>query len=97
MDKDFKDFLICLFAKMSTGDFTVKVECAENKLFDADVIGYSVEYMTINVRFHSDDLTKPGVKQVPVAWGFGSEPEYTLEHVQIPVKCENVYYKSIKI
>ena len=98
---EFKEFLIKLFTKMATGDFTVKVECANDKMFEADVIGYSEEYMNIHVRFHSDDLTKPGVERVPThGWGYGGPDEdedYDLVPTQIPVKEEQVFFQSIKI
>jgi hypothetical protein len=96
---EFKDFLIKLFTQMSTGNFTVKVECADNKIFDADVIGYSEEYMTVKVRFHSDKLTKPGIKKVPTyGFGFGTDDnDYILEQVQVPVKEENIWFENIKI
>ena len=84
---------------MSTGNFTVKVECAGNKTFDADVIGYSEEYMTVKVRFHSDKLTKPGTKEVPTyGFGFGGDDnDYILENVQVPVKEENIWFENIKL
>ena len=97
---EFKDFLIKLFTQMSTGNFTVKVECAENKSFDADVIGYSEEYMTIKVRFHSDKLTKPGTKRVHTCgFGYGTSDDdnYTLEVVQVPVKEESIWFENIKL
>jgi hypothetical protein len=96
---EFKDFLIKLFTQMSTGNFTVKVECSGNKTFDADVIGYSEEYMTVKVRFHSDKLTKPGTKRVYMCdFGFGtSDDDYTLEDIQVPVKEENIWFENIKL
>jgi hypothetical protein len=54
---EFKAFLIELFKQLSTGDFNVNVECGNNQLFTADVVGYDEEYMTIKVKFHSDKLT----------------------------------------
>ena len=96
--EEFRNFLIKLFTKMATGDFTVKVKCANDELFDADVVGYSQEYMTINIRFHSDKLVKPEYKRIPVAsfgYDMSDDENYRLEEVKVPVKEENVYFKSI--
>ena len=93
---EFKEFLIKLFAQMSTGDFTVMVECANNEKYEADVIGYSEEFMTIKVRFHSDNLTKPGyITQRRSGWGFDEDDAYESVYADIPVKEENVWYKAI--
>ena len=62
---EFKTFLIELFKQLSTNDFTVSVECGNNQLFPADVVGYDEETMRIKVKFHSDELTKPGRKEIP--------------------------------
>ena len=100
MDEQFKEFLIKLFTQMSTGNFDVNVECADNKNFLARVIGYSEEYMTIKVKFYSNDLTKPGFKRVPrLGFGFGTsdDNDYILEETQVSVKEENVWYKNIKL
>lgn len=100
MSIKFKEFLIKLFTQMGKGNFTVQVECANDKLFDADVIGYSEEYMTIKVRFHSDELTKPGTKEVRsggFGYGTSDDDNYTLEVVQVPVKEEDVWFENIKI
>lgn len=49
------------------------VECADNKCFPADVIGYSEEYMTIDVRFHADNLQKPGrCEEKRPSFGYGT-------------------------
>jgi len=95
--EEFRVFLIKLFTKMATGDFTVKVKCANDELFDADVIGYSQEYMTINVRFHSNELVEPGFKRIPIPFGYGmsDDDNYTLEKVKVPIKEKNIYYESI--
>ena len=45
--EEFKAFLIELFKQLSTNDFIVDVECGNNKLFPADVVGYDEEYITI--------------------------------------------------
>lgn len=95
---EFKAFLIELFKQLSTNDFIVDVECGNNKLFPADVVGYDEEYMTIKVKFHSDELTKPGRKEIPNQ-GFGYEMEETFIMVDcnIPVKVENIWWESIKL
>lgn len=101
MSIKFKEFLIKLFTQMGKGNFTVKVQCADDKLFEADVIGYSEEYMTIKVRFHSDELTKPGTKKERSGgFGYGTSDDddnYTLEVVQAHVKEEDVWFENIKI
>lgn len=94
----FKQFIIKLATQLATGDFVVYVECEGEKIFSADVVGYNEEYMTVKVRFHLDDLTKPGMKRVPkFGFGFGTvdEDEYELIPTQVPVKEENVYYTHI--
>lgn len=96
--EEFKAFLIELFKQLSTNDFTVNVECGNNKLFLADVVGYDDEYMTIKVRFHSDKLTKPGRKEIPNrTFGYESEETFTMVDCTIPVKVENIWWKSIKL
>jgi hypothetical protein len=96
--EDFKKFLIDLFKRLSTGDFTVTVECADGKEFTADVIGYSEEYMTIEVRFHSDELQKPGRKEVPyVGFGYGHSEETQMVDCMVPVKVEKIWWKDIKL
>jgi len=93
---NFKVFLTNLLTQLASGDFNVFVECKNDKLFEARVIGYSEEYMRVKVRFFSDDLTKPGTKRVPtVSFGYVSEDEYDLVHIQVPVKEEDVYFSSI--
>ena len=97
--EDFKVFLINLFKQLSTGDFTVNVDCADDKQFSADVIGYSEEYMTIEVRFHSDELTKPGrreVKQVSFGYSIGDD-DVIMEDCIVPVKVERIWWESIKL
>jgi hypothetical protein len=94
----FNVFLIQLFKQLSTGNFTVNVECGDNQLFPADVIGYDEETMRVKVKFHSDKLTKPGRKQIPNN-GFGYETEETFIMVDctIPVKVESIWWESIKL
>ena len=97
---EFKEFLIKLFTQMATGNFIVKVECGDGILFDADVIGYSEEMMEIKVRFHSDDLTKPGTKRIySTSFGYDMNDgeNYRLEDIRIPVKEENIFFESIKL
>ncbi|MFZ2486953.1 MAG: hypothetical protein WAZ19_02430 [Anaerolineae bacterium] len=95
---EFREFLIRLFQHLSTGDFTVIVECSGGEEFKADVIGYSEEYMEVHVRFHSDNLQKPGVREVKIG-GFGYESEETvsLEACMVPVKDEHVFWTNIKL
>jgi hypothetical protein len=98
MDNNFKEFLIQLFTKMSTGDFTILVKCADDKIFPADVIGYSEEYMTIEVMFHSDELQKPGRKEVPGGgFGYGTSEETIMVDCMIPVKREKIWWENIQI
>jgi hypothetical protein len=100
MEQKFREFLIRLFTQMSTGDFTIMVQCADDKEFSAEVIGYSEEYMTIEVRFHSDELTKPGVERVPRhGFGFGGpgDDNYDLVPVRVPVKKERVWFENIRL
>jgi hypothetical protein len=95
---EFKNFLIELFKQLSTGDFTVNVECANNKLFLADVVGYDDEYMTIKVKFHSDELTKPGRKRIPTnEFGYEMEETFIMVDCTLPVKVENIWWESIKL
>lgn len=67
--ESYQHFMRKLFGQLAQGKTRVNVNCADNKVFEADVTGYSEEYMTINVRFVSDDLTKPGVVYERPAWG----------------------------
>lgn len=95
---NFKEFLINLFKQLSTGDFTINVHNDKGKVFPADVIGYSEEYQTIKVRFHSDELQKPDRKEVPVnrfRYDIGEETE--MIDVMVPVKIENIYWENIKL
>jgi len=95
---EFRDFLMKMFSQLATGNFTVVVENNKGEKFPADVIGYSEEYMTVHVRFHSDNLTKPGTKQVPrVSFGYGTEEEYDIVEIRVPVKTEHIFYTSIKL
>jgi hypothetical protein len=95
---EFKTFLIELFKQLSTGDFNVNVECGNNQLFTADVVGYDEEYMTIKVKFHSDKLTKPGRKEIPFeGFGYETEETFTMVDCNIPVKVENIWWESIKL
>jgi hypothetical protein len=95
---EFKAFLIELFKQLSTGDFNVNVECGNNQLFTADVVGYDEEYMTIKVKFHSDKLTKPGRKEIPFeGFGYETEETFTMVDCNIPVKVENIWWESIKL
>jgi len=97
--EDFKEFLINLFKQLSTGDFTVIVDCADGKQFPADVIGYSEELMRIEVRFHSDGLTKPGRREVkPAAFGYGiGDDDVIMEDCMVPVKVERIWWENIKL
>ena len=96
--EEYNKFLIELFKQLSTGDFTVDVECNINQLFKADVVGYDKETMRIKVKFHSDTLTKPGTKQVRNE-GFGYETEETFITIDcnVSVKVENVWWEFIKL
>ena len=94
--EEFKEFLIKLFTQMSSGNFTVMVSCANNKQYPADVIGYSEEYMTVKVRFHSDELRKPARREVKVS-SWGLEEETMMEDYMAPVKEENIFWTSIEI
>ncbi len=94
----FRNFLIKMFSQLATGNFTVVVENNKGEKFPADVIGYSEEYMTVHVRYHSDNLTKPGTKQVPRAsFGYGTEEEYNTVEIQVPVKTDHIFYTSVKL
>ena len=96
--EEFKAFLIEIFQQLSTGDFTVDVECANNQLFKADVIGYDEETMRIKVKFHSNDLTKPGRKEVPnQGFGYESEETFIMVDCKIPVKIESIWWEAIKL
>ena len=96
--EDFKEFLIKMFTQLATGDSTVNVECANGQEFAADIIGYSEEYMTIEVRFQSDKLQKPGRKEVPyTGWGYGDSEETEMVDCMIPIKVERVWWESIKL
>jgi hypothetical protein len=98
--KEFNEFLIKLFTHMSTGNFTVKVICKDDVLFDADVIGYSEEYMTVKVKFHSDNLTKPGYirKERTKLWSMEKyDDDYDLVEANIPVKVDDINYKYIVV
>lgn len=99
MPEQFKAFLLKLLGQLATGNFTVLVDCQDNKQFPADVIGYDEELMRIKVRFHADTLTKPGTKRVPrTGWGFGGtgeDAEYDLVSTQVPVKEESIWWESI--
>lgn len=101
MENEYREFLVKLFGKLATGDFTVDVECQDDKIFKADVIGYSDEYMTVTVRFHSDTLSKLGVgRKYSTGFGYGTSDDdtpYELVNVLVPVKVENIYYTSIKL
>lgn len=100
MPAQFKAFLIKLFGQLATGNFTVLVDCQDNKQFPADVIGYDEERMRVKVRFHADTLTKPGYERVKVqGWGGdkGDEDDYQLVEVQVPVKEESIWWESIII
>lgn len=94
--KEFKEFLIKLFTQMSSGNFTVMVRCANNKQYPADVIGYSEEYMTIKVRFHSDELRKPARREVK-APAFMLTEETIMEDYMAPVKEENIFWTHIEL
>jgi len=94
--EEFKEFLIKLFAQMSLGNPTVMVRCANNEQHLADVIGYSEEYMTIKVRFHSDELRKPARREVKVPT-LGLEEETMIEDYMAPVKEENIFWTYIEI
>jgi hypothetical protein len=90
--EEYKEFLIKLFKQLSTGNFTVMVN-----EYPADIIGYSDENMTVRVRYHSDELTRPGTKRVEsFRWSFSDEQEYDLVECRIPVKVENVWWENIK-
>jgi hypothetical protein len=96
--EDFKKFLIKLFTQLATGNSTVNVKCANDEVFAADVIGYSEEYMTIEVMFHSDSLQKPGRKEVPyTGFGYGTSEETVMVDCMIPVKREKIWWENIKI
>jgi hypothetical protein len=96
--EDYRNFLIDMFKQLSTGDFTVTVDCANGKEFAADVIGYSEEYMTVEVRFHSDELQKPGRKEVPyIGFGYGTSEETVMVDCMVPVKVEKIWWESIKL
>lgn len=95
---EFKAFLVELFKQLATGDFVVNVQCADNKLFEADLVGYDEEYMTIKVKFHADSLTKPETKRVESeSFGYDSEESFILVDCNIPVKIENVWWELIKL
>jgi hypothetical protein len=94
---EFRTFLIELFKQLATGDFIVNVECV-NKLFLADVVGYDEETMRIKVKFHSDELTKPGRKEIPnEGFGYETEETFTMVDCVTPVKVENIWWQSIKL
>ena len=93
--EDYKEFKNKLFGRLSTGNYTVMVQCANDIKFPADVVGWSEEYMTVKVRFHSDKLTKPSLERV-YNNGLGMDEEsYELLEVQIPVRVEDIWWKSI--
>lgn len=100
--EEFKEFMIKLATRMATGNFTVKVDCSTDtvdKQFAADVIGYSEQYMTVEVRYHLDTLTKPSTKRVSkLFWGFGGQDDdedYELVETQVPVKTDHINYRYI--
>lgn len=94
--EEFKEFLIKLFTQMSSGNFTVMVSCANNKQYPADVIGYSEEYMTVKVRFHSDELRKPARREVKVPT-FTLDEKIIMEDYMAPVKEENIFWTHIEL
>lgn len=95
---EFKAFLIELFKQLATGNSTVDVECANNQLFQADIVGYDEETMRIKVKFHSDKLTKPGRKKITnEGFGYETEETFTMVDCAIPVKLESIWWESIKL
>jgi hypothetical protein len=54
--------------------------------------------MTIEVVFHSDELQKPGRKEVPISsLGYGTEETTQMVDCMIPVKREKIWWENIQI
>jgi hypothetical protein len=54
--------------------------------------------MTIEVMFHSDELQKPGRKEVPASgFGYGTSEETIMVDCMIPVKREKIWWENIQI
>ena len=92
----YKEFLKQLFAQMSTGNFTVNVKCENNECHNAEVIGHDDSYMTVKVRYHSDNLTKPGmVREQNETNSWTDYDNWVI--AQIPVKEDNIHWTHIKL
>ena len=96
--EEYNDFMKQLFTQLSMGNKIVSVINNEYKSFPADVIGYSEEYMTIKVRYHSNDLTIPkSVEVKSCGWGYDLEDDVRYEVKQVPIKEMDVYWSAIKL
>ena len=52
----------------------------------------------LSVKFHSDELFKPGRKEIPNhGFGYGTEETSIMVDCNIPVKVENIWWENIKI
>ena len=96
--KEFEIFLKELFKRLAEDNDKVGVECANSNIYPAKVIGYSKKYMTIDVEFDADNLTKPESKLVEKPrFGYSMEPEYDCVVENVKVKEENVFWTNIKL
>lgn len=87
---------------MAIGNFNVNVECEGGKLFEARVIGYDEEKMTIKVQFISDNLTIKKYVEEPITQGWGGMgpgddgERYNLVEKDVPVKEFTTLFTNIK-